>query len=436
MNQDEDTETNSMRTMQEKSTESTSEAGAIRPARKRNKVAVTAGVLTIALVIIGAWWWLYAHGREETDDAYVEGHITYISSRVSGNVTNVLVDEHQRVKTGQLLVQLDDKDQQAKLDEDEASLAQAQHQASAAKSKIQQSSLSALGETAQANGDINAVQAEITTAKAAVLQAGDQVRQSRARLKELVAQEEFARTDFQRYKTVYESRAVTKQQYDKAQQTLHMQIAQREQAEESLRQSQKQVLQAQSKVEEAIGRLQKSRGMFTSAQAMVSQQRVDEDQYRSSLSGISRYQAALSQAKLQLSYTKILAPVDGRVGKKSVEVGQRVDPGQTLLSVVQDEFWIMANYKETQVGRMRVGQEAEIKIDTFPGHTFKGKVESLSPASGAKFSMLPAENASGNFTKIVQRIPVKIVFDEQSLGDYRSKIGPGMSCLVTVLVNK
>ena len=215
-----------------------------------------------------------------------------------------------------------------------------------------------------------------------------------------------------------------------------MQIAQREQAEESLRQSQKQELQAQSKVEEAIGRLQKSKGTFTSAQAMVTQQRMDEDQYKGALSGISRYQAALNQAKLQLSYTKLSAPVNGRIAKMSVEIGQRVEPGQTLISIVQDESWIMANYKETQVGRMRVGQEAEIKVDAFPGRVFKGTVNSLSPASGAKFSMLPAENASGNFTKIVQRIPVKIVFDDQSLGDYRSKIGPGMSCLVTVFVNK
>ena len=425
-----------MLTAQEKTTESISEAAPSPPPRKINKVGLTAGVLTIVLVILGALWWQYAQGREETDDAYVEGHITYISSKISGTVSNVLIDEHQRIKKGEILVQLDPADQQVEVHEAAASLAQAKHQAAAAKSKIEQSSLSAQGETAQANGAINAVQAEIITAKAAVLQAGDQVRQSRGRLKELVAQEEFARTDFQRYKTVYESHAVTKQQYDKAQQTLQMQIAQREQAEESLRQSQKQELQAQSKVEEAMGHLQKSKGTFTSAQAIVSQQRMDEDQYKGALSGISRYQATLNQAKLQLSYTKLFAPVNGRIAKKSVEIGQRVEPGQTLISIVQDKSWIMANYKETQVGRMRIGQEAEIKIDAFPGRAFKGTVNSLSPASGAKFSMLPAENASGNFTKIVQRIPVKIVFDEQSLGDYRSKIGPGMSCLVTVFVNK
>lgn len=436
MNPNEDTGANTMLTAQEQTTKSISKAAPTPSPRKINKVALTAGVLTIALVILGVLWWQYAHGREETDDAYVEGHITYISSRISGTVSNVLIDEHQRIKKGDILVQLDPEDHRVEVNEAEASFAQAQHQAAAAKSKIEQSSLSALGETAQANGAINAVQAEIVTAKSAVLQAGDQVRQSRARLKELVAQEEFARTDFQRYKTVYENHAVTKQQYDKAQQTLQMQIAQREQAEESLRQSQKQELQAQSKVEEAIGRLQKSKGTFTSAQAMVSQKRMDEDQYKGALSGISRYQATLNQAKLQLSYTKLSAPVNGRIAKKSVEIGQRVEPGQTLVSIVQDESWIMANYKETQVGRMRVGQEAEIKIDAFPDRVFKGTVNSLSPASGAKFSMLPAENASGNFTKIVQRIPVKIVFDDQSLGDYRSKIGPGMSCLVTVFVNK
>ena len=268
------------------------------------------------------------------------------------------------------------------------------------------------------------------------MEANDQMNQAKSRLKELIAQEEYARVDFERYQTAYANRAVTKQQYDKASQSLQVAIAQREQAEQNLSQSKQQKAQAEAKVQEAIARLDKSKGMLTSAQAMSAQKTVDESQYLSNLASIKHYKAALDQANLQLSYTQIHAPVEGRIGKKSVEVGQRVEPGQTLMSVVQDKIWIMANYKETQVGKMRVGQPVEIKVDTFPERTFKGTVDSLGPASGAKFSMLPPDNATGNFTKIVQRIPVKIVLDEQSLGEYRDRLAPGMSCLVTVLIRK
>jgi membrane fusion protein (multidrug efflux system) len=252
----------------------------------------------------------------------------------------------------------------------------------------------------------------------------------------LVAQEEYARVDFERYQTAYSNRAVMKQQYDKANQSLQVAIAQREQGEQNLSQCKQRKAQAEARVQEAIARLEKSKGMLTSAQALVAQKAVDESQYSSNLASVKHQREAVNGASLQLSYTQIYAPVEGRIGKKSVEVGQRVEPGQTLLSVVQDKIWIMANYKETQIGKMRVGQQVEIKVETFPERTFKGTVDSIGPASGAKFSMLPPDNATGNFTKIVQRIPVKIVFDEQSLADYRERVTPGMSCLVTVLLRK
>lgn len=404
--------------------------------RRLNPVAITSFVLTILLMVAGAFWWHHTTGREETDNAYVEGHISYVSPRISGTVTKVLVEEHQPVKSGQLLVVLDPRDQQVKQSESRALLEQAEKQAVAAQNKIRQTTLSALGETSQANGDISAVRADIAAARSAVMEANDQTNQAKARLKELGAQEEYARVDFERYQTAYTNRAVTKQQYDKASQSLQVAIAQREQGEQNLSQCKQRRAQAEAKVQEAMARLDKSKGMLTSAQALSAQKTVDESQYLSTLASIKHYKAALSEADLQLSYTQIHAPVEGRIGKKSAEVGQRVEPGQTLMSVVQDKIWIMANYKETQVGKMRVGQPVEIKVDTFPERTFKGTVDSIGPASGAKFSMLPPDNATGNFTKIVQRIPVKIVFDGQSLADYRDRVTPGMSCLVTVLLRK
>jgi membrane fusion protein, multidrug efflux system len=404
--------------------------------RRLSPVAITSLVLTVLLIALGAIWWHHTTGREETDNAYVEGHISYVSPRISGTVTKVLVEEHEPVKKGQLLVILDARDQQVKLDESKALLEQTEKQAVAAQRKIQQTALSALGETSQANGELAAVRADIAGARSAVMEANDQMNQAKSRLKELVAQEEYARVDFERYQTAYSNRAVMKQQYDKANQSLQVAIAQREQGEQNLSQCKQRKAQAEARVQEAIARLEKSKGMLTSAQALVAQKAVDESQYSSNLASVKHQREAVNGASLQLSYTQIYAPVEGRIGKKSVEVGQRVEPGQTLLSVVQDKIWIMANYKETQIGKMRVGQQVEIKVETFPERTFKGTVDSIGPASGAKFSMLPPDNATGNFTKIVQRIPVKIVFDEQSLADYRERVTPGMSCLVTVLLRK
>lgn len=398
---------------------------------KLNPLATTAVVLLV-VVLVGTIWWIQSAGHEETDDAYVEGHISYVSSRISGTVTRVLVNEHQRVDSGQLLVTLDPHDEQAKLDEDTALLEQAKLQADAAKSKIRQTELSAAGETTQARGDISSTEADIISARAAVTQASHEVTEARARLKELQAQEQFAKTDFERYKVVYANRAVTKQQYDKAMQSLEVATAQREQAEQNVSQALQQEAMTRSKVVEAIGRMNKSKGMLTSAEAMTAQKDVAEADYLGAVASTKHFAASLEQAKLQLSYTHIQAPVAGRVGKKSVEVGQRVEPGQSLMSVVQDDTWIIANYKETQLGKMKPGQAVEITIDTFPGQKFKGKIESVGPASGAKFSVLPAENATGNFTKIVQRLPVKIVFDPDSVKDYKTRIAPGMSCIVSV----
>lgn len=410
-------------------------AGGSRP-RRLNPVAITTFVLTVLLLVLGVFWWQHTTGREETDNAYIEGHISYVSPRISGTVTKVLIEEHEPVKKGQLLVVLDPRDQQVKLNESQALLEQAEKQAVGAQHKIHQTTLSAIGETSQANGDLAAVRADITGARSAVMEANDQMNQAKSRLKELVAQEEYARVDFERYQTAYSNRAVTKQQYDKASQSLQVAIAQREQGEQNLSQCRQRKAQAEAKVDEAIARLDKSKGMLTSAQALSAQKTVDESQYLSNLASVKHFKAAAAQANLQLSYTQVHAPVEGRIGKKSVEVGQRVEPGQTLVSVVQDKIWLMANFKETQVGKMHVGQPVEIKVDTFPERMFKGTVDSIGPASGAKFSMLPPDNATGNFTKVVQRIPVKIVLDERSLAAYRERVTPGMSCLVTVLIRK
>jgi membrane fusion protein (multidrug efflux system) len=405
------------------------------PKGRRSFLFVFSALAVIAAAA-GLIWWYFASQREETEDAYVDGHISNISSRVSGTITAVRIEENQRVNHDQPLVLLDPKDYEVAVDQARAVLEKDKHEAYAAKCKIGQSSLSALGETTQATGDVKAVEADIASARAALLQAQDKVRQAEGHVKEQQAQLEFAQSDFERYRTVYENRAVTKQQYDKARQSLDVIAAQLQQAKDSLSERRKDEMVASSNVDRAIARLKRSHGSLTSARASQTQSAIEAEHYASSLAAIKRDEADLEQKLLQLSYTKINAPVDGKIGKKFAEVGQRIEPGQTLMSLVQDDYWVTANFKETQVGRMRVGQPVELSIDTFGDRKFKGSVESLSPASGAKFSMLPPDNASGNFTKVVQRIPVRIGLNKDSLGNYKDRLAPGMSCVVAVYVGR
>jgi membrane fusion protein, multidrug efflux system len=169
-----------------------------------------------------------------------------------------------------------------------------------------------------------------------------------------------------------------------------------------------------------------------SAQATTLETRVREGQFATAQAAIAQAAASLDDAKLQLSYTIIKAPVSGRIGRKPVEAGQRVQIGQPLMAVVEDHPWVVANFKETQLGKMRAGQRVEVEIDTFPNHKFYGRVDSLAPGSGNEFALLPPDNATGNFTKIVQRIPVKVVLDDDSVRGYENLLAPGMSSVVTV----
>lgn len=400
---------------------------------KRRLVFLRLVVVGITVAALGGGWLVLNQGREETDDAYVDAHISNISSRVSGTVVKVLVADNQLVTAGQPLVELDSDDYALKVEQAAAGLEAAGHAAFAARDKISASSLSSQGQTVQASADVSAMQAQIDTAHFQIQQADADFKRAEMKVREQEAQVRFAEADFERYKSVYSERVVTKQQFDKAKEAYDIALAQLEQSQNSLQLERDKKKQAESQLAETLERLKKMKGGVTSALATTHQKQVDEEEYARCLADVKKAQANLKQAKLELSYTTVNAPVSGRIGHKSVEVGQRIDAGQLLMAVVQPDTWVSANFKETQVGRMRIGQSVEIKIDSFPGRTFKGSLDSLSPASGAKFSMLPPDNATGNFTKVVQRVPVKILFDEKSIQSIKGNISPGMSCIVSVL---
>jgi membrane fusion protein (multidrug efflux system) len=283
---------------------------------------------------------------------------------------------------------------------------------------------------------VSSVKAQIDQCKSALLQARAETRQARAKVVEQEAQVKFAQTDFERYQKVWDAKAVARQAFDKAKQTHEVAIAQLSGAQQGLQAAETREVQAEASLQDAIGRLQKSKGGITRALATTQQKKVDEETHESDMWAMKKAQADLKQAQLQLSYCHIVAPVAGRIGRKSAELGQHVESGQMLMALVQENPWITANYKETQVGRMRAGQPVEISIDTFPGRKFTGTIDSVAPASGAKFSILPPDNATGNFTKVVQRVPVKIVFDPKSIADVKDALSPGMSCVVSVQFGK
>jgi len=346
-----------------------------------SKKAMVIGLLVfLALVVGGVLYWMHARQFVSTDDAYTTAHVHQISARVSGTVVKVNVEDNQLVQAGAVLVMLDPRDYQVALDRARAGLAQAGADVGNQQAKIDQSG------------------SQISAADAQVEQARAQVSQSRAQL-------EKAQLDYNRIAGLYQQdkKAVSKADVDAATAAL-----------DSARGA---VEGAQANVTAAVAQAAASRSNKTAA---ITQIKVAQANAEAAL-------ATQHDAELQLSYCSVISPVRGKVSKKTVETGQRLAPGQALMAIVPEDVWILANLKETQLAEVRVGQRVDIRIDSVPKRSFVGTVNSIQEGSGATFSLLPPDNATGNFTKIVQRVPVKIVFDEESVRDFREQIVPGLS---------
>lgn len=434
----------------------------VKPQGKKPIALILAalGVSAIAIGGFGYRYWQHASTHQETENATVFGHIHQVSSKVPGTVNQVLVSDNQQVQPGQLLVKLDPQDYQSKVLQAEASLANARSQAQAAQANIALASQTTSGKTTQAQGDIGGAVAGISTAQAAVQEARAGIPAAQADVKvaeagipaaqaqvaQANANLERSQIDYNRYQNLYQTGAVSRQQFDNAKAAYDVAVAQKNAAVQGVEQAQarlaaarvgvakaqSQLAQAQESVASAEAKLAASRGGLQQATASGQDTSVKRSQYEAARAAISQAEASLKDAQLQLSYTQIFAPSAGRVGRKNVEVGNRVAAGTPLMAIVDNENWVVANFKETQLEKMQLGQPVEIKLDAFPNHVFSGHVESISPASGAQFALLPPDNATGNFTKIVQRIPVKIAFDQKSIQGYDSRITPGMSAEVSV----
>jgi membrane fusion protein, multidrug efflux system len=405
---------------------------ALKPKKPIKLLLAGLGVGVVVAIGFGYRYWQYVSTHQSSDNAIVIGHIHQVSSKIAGTVTEVMVSDNEEVKPGQVLVKLDRKDFENKVQQAQAALDSARSQADAAKATIALASQTSRGNTTQAEGDIGIAQAAISTAQATVEEAQAGIPLAESQVAQADANLQKAQADYDRYEILYQQGAVTLQQLETAKATYGVNRAQKSTAVQGVQQAEARLTQAQESITSAQAKLAASQGGVEQATASGQQTAVNRSQYEAAKSAIAESIAALKEAQLQLSYINITAPSAGRIGKKNVEIGNRVQVGTPLMAIIGNEYWIVANLKETQLNRIKLGQSVEVKLDAFPKQTFTGRVDSLSPASGAQFALLPPDNATGNFTKIVQRIPVKIILDPQSISGYDDRITPGMSAEVTI----
>jgi len=385
------------------------------PRSKRTRTLIVVGALVVLLGALLVWRHLARF--ESTDDAQVDVHLYPVSARVSGYVLKVNVDDNQYVPQGTVLVEIDPKDYELAVARAQADLANAEATAQSLKITVPITSVNTTSQLQSTASDVDA-------ASAGIIAAEKQLTAAHAQLEEAEATDVRAQNDLQRYKVLVDKQEVSNQVYDQALATAKASTAAVAAARANESAAQQNVRQAQS-------RLAQSQASHQYAETGPQQVHSTQARAQAAIADVQQKRAALAQAELNLSYTKIVAPVSGQVNK-TVVVGMNVQPGQQLLTVVPlDQVWITANFKETQLKRMRVGQKAEIDVDA-SGQTFKGHVDSFAGATGPVFSLLPPENATGNYVKIVQRIPVKIVLEPGQNHDHQLR--PGMNVVPTVTV--
>src|SRR5580658_6747693 len=384
-----------------------------RQPRARDGAAFRVGVGVLVVVLLVAAFFVYRHvsSYENTDDAQVDGHLNSISARISGHVIKLNVQDNQYVEAGTVLVEIDPADYQVAYDRAKADFEDAQAAAIAAGVNVP---ITSVNTTSQ----VSVTGADVENARAGIQVARQQFEAAKAQLQEAEANNVKAQNDLVRYKQLVDKEEISQQQYDQAIAAAKASAAAVEAARATADAAQQQVTQAQ-------GKLVQAEANWSYAKTAPRQMQVIRSRASAALAEAQLKKASLDQAALNLQYTKIVAPVNGIVSNRTVEVGQNVVPGQELMKVINlDDIWITADFKETQLREMKVGQRVTIEVDA-NGRSYQGKIDSFSAGSGALFSLLPPENATGNYVKVVQRFPVKIVLDPGSNNDHQLR--PGMS---------
>jgi membrane fusion protein (multidrug efflux system) len=385
----------------------------------------------VALAVVAALF-LYYRNRESTDDAQVDGHITPIAAKISGRVQDVLITDNQQVKTGQVLLKIDPRDYQAAVDQAQAALDVAESDALSAGADVPRTKADVASGNSSADAQLLAALADLERAQTMYDQARTaDLAFAQANIDKSRANAEFAKADLARYKPLLDKGEISKQQFDAAQANADATSSGLRADQEKLTQANRNMEMMNSQVAAARARVEQAHAGVSSAHADSNQVTMRTADARSKVAKVEQAQAALEAARLNLSYTEVVAPIDGVATHKQVEAGQIVQLGQGLLVVVPlQDVWVTANFKETQLRNMRAGQKAEVKVDTY-GRTFSGHVDSIAGATGSVLSLLPPENATGNYVKVVQRVPVKIVLDP--IPQDKAILRPGMNVDATVV---
>ena len=390
-------------------------------------------LIPVALVIvigIGVWLWMTA-GRESTDDAQTEAHVIQISARVGGTVTDVLVKDNQTAESGATLVSIDPRDYQIAVDRAKAELADAEAAAKAAQSAVGVTSTSATSNVTNATGGIAQSRAGVDEAEKGIEGAKARLDAMRSSVRQVEANATRTAKDVERLKGLLAKDEVSQQMYDAAVAAADAQRAGVDAAKGAVAEAEAGVRVAQSRLVQAQVGEQQAQAALRSAQTAPQQISGIQARAAGAEAHAQQMRAQLAQAELNLEHATVKAPLKGLVSRKSVEAGQSVAAGQPLMAIIPlDEVWVTANFKETQLQNMRAGQRVTVKIDAVGSKEFTGKIDSIAAATGARFSLLPPENATGNYVKVVQRVPVKILLDAGQDPDH--VLRPGLSAEPTV----
>jgi membrane fusion protein (multidrug efflux system) len=394
------------------------ESTEIVPAQSNRKGIAIVVLVVLVAIAVGLWW--RSTFSEDTDDAQINGHLIQVSSRIGGQVTKVYVGENQVVKQGDPIADLDPRDFQVAVESAEAALASAQANAAAAEVNVPIT-------TASTGSNLSSADANLSGSRAAIAQAEKQLESAQARIAQALANNTKAQADLERYKPLVEKDVISKQQFDAA-------VASADAAKAALADARASEQAARSGVKVAHEHTTQAQAQLTYAKTAPQQVAAQSARARQAQAMVLQAQAQLDQAKLNLSYTHIVAPTAGIITRKSVEINQNVSNGQNLMTLVSlDGLWVTANFKETQLKRMTAGQTVEIEVDA-TGKTYRGKVTQIGGATGSVLSLFPPENATGNYVKVVQRVPVRIDFDNLVSEDPNHALRPGLSVTPKVSV--
>ena len=384
---------------------------AVEQPQGRRRVIIVAVLVVVALVAAGLWW--HSTFTEDTDDAQISGHLIQVSARVNGHVVKVNVKENQQVNAGDVIAELDTADYQIAVDNAQAALDTAEANAAAAHVAVPIT-------TVNVGSNLRSADADVVSAHAGIEQAQKQLEAAHARVAQARANNTKAQADLERYKPLVAKDVISKQQFDGA-------VATADAAKAGLADAEASQQAAAEGVRVARERATQSQAQQKYAQTAPQQVAAQNARAKAALAQVEQARAQLAQAKLNLSYTKIVAPVAGIVTRKSVEINQNVASGQNLMMLVSlDDLWVTANFKETQLRHMSAEQEVEIEVDS-TGRVYHGKVTQIGGAPGSVLSLFPPENATGNYVKVVQRVPVRIDFTELKNEDSKHELRPGLS---------